>query len=140
MKTKPYLFPVHNVRAYPASTQVVEVYQQPDEASGKPSYEKNALWALLQAGWKLDQIAYQVPIEGGRLSRNGLLIDFILYTPSPIPIQVGSTWWHRDSSLETLEDARISNWFGRLPIRLFDIEVDTHEHALASVLREIGHA
>jgi len=98
------------------------------------------MWALQQAGWRIDQIAYQVPIEGGRASRNGLVIDFVLYTPSAIPIQVGATWWHKDSGEETLEDARISNVFGRPPLRAFDTDCDTKEHALAWVLRTIGHA
>jgi hypothetical protein len=124
-----------------ADITLPEMYQQKsaDVAPGKPSYENNMLWALLQAGWKMEQIAYQYPIDGGRASRNGLVIDFVLFSPSAIPIQVGATWWHRDSGEEGLEDARIAARFGRLPLRFFDQDVDTKAHALASVLREIGH-
>jgi hypothetical protein len=107
------------------------------EPSGKPAYEMNVLWALLQMGYRMEDIGYQVPIDGGRMSRNGLVVDFVLYTPTPIPIQVGATWWHKNSAEDTLEDARILNHFGRLPIRLFDIDADTREHALAALRREL---
>ncbi len=138
----PFQFPVPKPRATGLRGEAFNPYQPQGVVSTgpKPSYENNFMWALMQAGWRLDQIGYQQSIDGGRASRNGLVIDFILYTPSPIPIQVGATWWHRDSGEETLEDARIQNAIGRAPLKCFDVDCDTREHALAWVLREIGRA
>jgi hypothetical protein len=115
-----------------------ELYQQAKgEVNTQPAYEMNVLWALQQMGFRMEDIGYQVPIDGGRMSRGGLVVDFVLYTPTPIPIQVGATWWHKNSAEDTLEDARILNAFGRLPIRLFDTDAYTKEHALAALRREL---
>jgi hypothetical protein len=137
MKKQPFPYKVSKFRGIQAGSDITGLYQsKADIAPGTgPSYERNVYWALLQVGYDASQIAYQVPIDGGRMSRNGLIVDFVLYTPSAIPIQVGATWWHRDSAEDTLEDARISNIFGRPPIRFYDDDADTRQHALAAVRR-----
>jgi hypothetical protein len=133
------VYKVKKFRGTPQGEAVGDLYREAKgEVNSKPAYEMNVLWALLQMGYRMEDIGYQVPIDGGRMSRNGLVVDFVLYTPSAIPIQVGATWWHKDSGEETLEDARILNWFGRLPIRIFDVDADTKEHALAALRRELG--
>lgn len=101
-------------------------------------YEKNVYAALRQLGWPVDAIDYQVPIYGGRGIRGGLVVDFVLYTPSPIPMQVQADWWHRDGTQEVTEQAAILERFRRLPIMLKDVDADTLENALSAVMREIG--
>lgn len=105
---------------------------------GSSSLEVRVYAALLKAGYDRDQIVGQHPIAGGRAVRGGQIIDFVLYTPMPIPIEVNGEYWHRDSGQEFVKNAEIAAIYGREPVVIWGDECKTDEDALATVIRKIG--
>lgn len=102
------------------------------------SLEERIYRALLRSGWDEEQIAAQVPIAGGRSIRGGQVLDFVLYTPIPIPIEVNGDYWHRDSGEEFTDLVTIINIYGREPVVIWGDEAKTDDEALAVVVRKIG--
>ena len=96
--------------------------------------------ALLAEGWRQDQIDIQTPILGGRSRRGGHVIDFVLYTPVAIPINVNGNYWHRNTDKELQADLDIEQRFGRFPVTIWGDKAKDLAQARAEVRRLIGRA
>ena len=47
--------------------------------------------------WKLQiDFRFQVPVMGGRDRKGGFIVDFVAYTPLPVPIEVFGNYWHEN--------------------------------------------
>lgn len=82
---------------------------------------------------------YQVPVNGGRLLRGGQVVDFVVYNPFAQPVEVKGEHWHLgalgvDDPLKDQIEAMI---YGRLPIILWAVELQTLEMAYQTVRRKI---
>jgi len=98
-------------------------------------YEYNVALALEKLG--IDYI-FQFSIMGGKMHR-GYVIDFIINTPIPIPLEVNGEYWHRNMALELRQKSDIDAYlsqFGYAPLAiLWGKDTDTEEHALSSARR-----
>lgn len=83
---------------------------------------------------------YQVSIRGGRLLRGGQLLDFLLYIPNPLPLQVFGNYWHRAQlkNQDRLKLAILKQVFGVEPVVLWGSELETIEEAIDRVREVIG--
>lgn len=96
--------------------------------------------ALLAEGWRQDQIDIQTSILGGRSRTGGHVVDFVLYTPVAIPINVNGNYWHRNTDKELETDLAIQQKFGRAPITIWGDKAKDLTQARAEVRRLIGRA
>lgn len=104
------------------------------------SLEAMVYKALLYVGYTEDQIATQVPINGGSRLPGGLIIDFVIYTPVPIPVMVNGEYWHRDEDENFANEAEIMFVFGRPPVTIWGNECQTFDDAVGTVQRKVGQA
>lgn len=96
-------------------------------------------WRLAMAleAWGLNY-RFQVPIRGGRSRRGGLVVDFVVYDPWEIAVQVQGQYWHTGihGASETIESAQIRKVFGRL-VEFTDQELGSMDMAKAAVMQKI---
>lgn len=83
------------------------------------------------------QFEFQVPIHGGRSVRGGQVIDFVIYTPTPRPVQVEAEYWHRNKSENSFKLALIRKIYNTEPIIVQSFKLQTQEAADELVAREI---
>lgn len=96
--------------------------------------------ALIILGYKTDQIEIQTPVLGGRSRLGGQIVDFIVYTPRPVPIRVNGNWWHKNSEEELNMEASLKQVFGNQPvITIWGDEANTMDETVATLRRKIGH-
>lgn len=100
--------------------------------------EERIYKALRRAGWRAEDIDIQTPILGGRNTRGGQVIDFVLYRPSPLPIEANGNYWHRDAEAEYLATVEAWGEFGVEPVIIWGSEAENDDMALAVVLNRIG--
>jgi len=138
-----YKFPVKKVRQIktpaPFASQKELYPTLKEDLGGLGSTNEMRLYIALQmAGYK--DIETQVPVRGGRMIKGGQVLDFVLWTPHPIPIALDGTYWHRDSAESFIDSAEIAEEYGRPPVVFYDYDTDTIPHAYAAVLRLLGRA
>jgi hypothetical protein len=100
--------------------------------------ESRIYYAMLALGWKPNQIEAQVDIFGGRARKNGQVVDFVLYTPTPLPIRAQGEHWHQDAGLELIHQLQIHWAYGVDPIDIWGRDAKTIEQAKMTVLQKIG--
>jgi hypothetical protein len=83
---------------------------------------------------------YQVPIRGGTMLRGGQLLDFLLFIPNPLPLQVFGEYWHRAQmkNQDRWKLAILQQIYGVEPALLWGSELQTQEEANARVREVIG--
>lgn len=81
---------------------------------------------------------YQVPFMGGRSVRGGMVVDFIVSNPFPIPVEMMGEYWHSGAlgAGDRLRLAILMNIFDREPVEIWDYEVPTQDAADQVVRRE----
>lgn len=120
-------------------TPIIEPKKEPKEQMGliqgkRPeSWEE---WRVYKALVRLKvRFIYQVPILGGKQVRGGQVLDFLCYTPFPIPMPIMGKYWHRASP--TNEDkwklAILRKLFGVEPAVLYDDQLQDDEAAYQAV-------
>ena len=97
--------------------------------------EKRVYKALLANGWK--DIAWQYPVLGGRVP-GGLVVDFVVYTPMPIPVMVNGDYWHRNDDREFIVTTILAAVFGHDPVVIWGDEAQTQKDANRIVAQKIG--
>jgi hypothetical protein len=105
-----------------------------------PTQSNLELWcylALLELGWRDEDIALQTPLMGGRQIKGGAVVDIILYKPQPCAISLKGRYWHGNNEEEFLEDARLSAEFPEYVV-IWDDEAPTYEAMREVVLQRIG--
>ena len=65
-------------------------------------------YALLELGWKPEDITTQRGIDGGRSLPGGQVVDIVLYKPTSCAISYKGEYWHGNPDEETFDDARIA--------------------------------
>lgn len=136
-------FPVAKVRGVkgeaPISAESLYQAKNPENVEGFGSSNEGRLYiGLRRAGWRPEDIEVQTPILGGRSLPGGQVIDFVLLTPIPIPIQVVGAYWHRDASQEFWETVWVWREYGMEPVTFDELETDSVEHATQAVIKKLG--
>jgi len=80
---------------------------------------------------------YQYDIQGGHWVSGGIVVDFVLYIPFAIPLEVDERYWHKDTSGERYREAIITRYFGQKPIRLTGLETESVGLARSAIRRKI---
>lgn len=82
---------------------------------------------------------FQYSIWGGNRVRGGATIDFVVYNPYPIPVEVYGQYWHNQRTADdSFRMARIRQYFGREPVIITDDLLESQEEADAAVVRYIA--
>lgn len=87
---------------------------------------------------KLDYL-FQVGINGGRGIRGGQVIDFVVFTPRPVPVFIQGEYWHKKSTEneDILKQAAAQEVYGVRPILLMGEETDTRDKAFQAVRTKV---
>jgi len=99
-------------------------------------------WNVAQALDKLRmEYWFQYPIDGGRMVRGGMVIDFLIKEPpKDIPLNVDGDYWHKGEreAQDRLQDAalRMKPWLAPL-VRVKGSETGTIEDAEFVLRREL---
>ena len=82
---------------------------------------------------------FQYSIGGGASVRGGILVDFIVYNPFAIPVEVQGEHWHQEEldAEDRLRAARIEEYFGRELIYLWGDELSDQEETDQTVRDKI---
>ena len=83
---------------------------------------------------------FQYVLWGGSYLRGGVTIDFVVYNPFPIPVEVFGNYWHTGQfdSDDKMRMARIEDHFKRKIVILWGSELETQEMADKTVREKIG--
>lgn len=85
--------------------------------------------------YKLEYM-YQFLIRASsRQLRGAIVVDFLVFNPFGIPVQVYGEYWHSGErkSEDRLQEAYLQQYFGREVVVIFGTESDTREAAEAAV-------
>ena len=91
----------------------------------------------------LDKMEYgylfQVTYWGGRSVIGGQVLDFLVFLPAPIPVQVYGEYWHTGqlSSDDRYNEIQIANMVGQYPVILWGSETETVEDATSALKRKV---
>ncbi len=102
------------------------------------SLEQRIYNALLAVGWRRDAIEIQTPILGGRSTKGGQVLDFVVYRPTPVPICANGEYFHRDDGVEFIKTAQVMEQYGIMPVIIWGEEAQTPDQAEAVVLARVG--
>lgn len=119
-----------------------EIQQIPGQEVGlidgkAPASKEEWRLAVSFTKYKLE-FDYQVPLLGGRDIRGGMVVDFIVSNPFPIPVEMMGKYWHSGilGAGDRLRLAILSNLFDRPPVEIWDYEVTTQDACDQVVRRE----
>jgi hypothetical protein len=141
VKSKVYQFPKPRKIGADVTIPAPVVRQPADEATKmQSSLEMRVYQALLALGWKKEQIDVQTPVLGGRRRVGGLVLDFIVYTPLPIPIRVNGEYWHKNAETEAEMENKLKNYFKAEIVTIWGDEARTLQDAISVVRRKVGKA
>ncbi len=97
-------------------------------------------WRVAVALWKLKiSFEYQISVRSGTRLRGGQVVDFVVYNPFPLPVQVFGEYWHTGElgSDDRKKQAIISNLYGREPVVLWGSELGSQDDADSAVRRKL---
>ena len=116
------------------TSRIVTVTEYGYYVLGKKATKNEAFTAMALEHEKID-FKFQVWYWGGRQTLGGQVLDFLVFTPMPQPVQVFGEYWHTGSMAgrDRYNLAAIAQMFGRQPIILWGSETDTYELALQAV-------
>ena len=80
---------------------------------------------------------YQYQVQGGRSVRGGQVVDFMVYDPFPIALQVFGEYWHsaQATSEDNLKLNILAQIFGREPLVLWGSDLATQAATNEAVRR-----
>ena len=98
-------------------------------------------WRVAKALWALDvDFHFQVSIQGGAMGiRGGQVLDFLLFTPFPVPAQVFGEYWHKGelNSEERMKLAVIEQVYQHEAYLWWGKDLETDEEALQTVKEDL---
>lgn len=105
---------------------------------GKKATKNEANVALALEHEKIDFL-FQYWYLGGRDLLGGYVLDFLVFAPRRIPLEVFGEYWHSGqfASDDRLKLAILAQEFGYEPIIIWGSESETYEQALAAVRRKV---
>jgi len=80
---------------------------------------------------------YQYDIRGGHWVSGGIVVDFVVYIPFAVPLEVDERYWHTDSSRERYREAIIVQYFRQPVIRLTGSETADVGSARSAIRRKL---
>jgi len=82
---------------------------------------------------------FQVYCMGGHRVRGGQVLDFLVFAPLIVPIQVYGDYWHKGqlSSRDRLNIINLEQFLKREIVIIWGNESDTYEQAVAAVRKKI---
>jgi len=109
---------------------VVDSFGRSQQADSEPEYLfAQALLAEGKRFW------FQYSVRGGHGLKGGIILDFLVYDPFRIGIEIIGGYWHRETSEERFRDAIVEQFLGRELIKRPDTEIDTYDKARRAVKR-----
>lgn len=130
----PFKYKSHPKRAKPLGMPAWRVEKQeevivPVQGQMPDSVEELRLARALDK-YKIEY-KFQVDILGGHRVRGGFVLDFLVFTPRPVPISVEGSYWHKGSRIQQdqLLFQILRNKYGTIPIVVKSDELDTQENA-----------
>jgi hypothetical protein len=128
-----FQYPIKHSKKPPKRNVPVPEPDKPRETvgliQGKPprSIEE---WRVAVALWLYEvRFDYQVWLRGGTLLRGGQILDFLVYIPYPVPLQVFGEYWHHGQmgSEDHFKLAILRQMFNIEPIVLWGRFLQTQE-------------
>ena len=89
--------------------------------------------ALLELGYRPENIRIQQSVLGGRDRPGGFVSDIIVYKPHACLINPKGFWWHRNDEKEFYDDAVLAGMYPEVVI-IWDYEAPTYE-AMREIIR-----
>lgn len=83
------------------------------------------------------EFLFQFSIFSGHRSLGGIAVDFLVWAPFAVPVEIIGRYWHRDSSRERYRSAIIQQYFGRDVIEVSEEQSETIGAARSFIKREI---
>jgi len=82
---------------------------------------------------------FQYWYQGGQQKLGGYVLDFLVFVPTGIPLEVFGEYWHQGSmaSDDRYKLAVLTQAFKREPVIIWGNESDTYELALAAVRKKV---
>lgn len=120
--------------------EAVELRQIKGERA-QSSLEAMVATSLDKFGWDYQ---YQVGFFGGRRTRGGFIIDFIVETlPLPTPLFVHGQYWHgsKEQERDRIQMVLLTSTFGgqiNQPVVLFGIDLPDQDACDQAILKEFG--
>jgi len=85
------------------------------------------------------EYVFQYPLFGGTELRGGLVVDFVVYNPFPIPLEVFGEYWHTGtfSAFDRFKLSVEFDYFKREPVVFLEPQVRTPDLAEQAVRTNI---
>lgn len=85
--------------------------------------------------FKLEYMYQFLLRAGSRTERGAIVVDFLVFNPFGIPVQVYGEYWHSGerSAEDRLQEVYIQQYFGREVVAIMGTESDSRESAEAVV-------
>jgi len=82
---------------------------------------------------------YQFVVRGGGGRRGTITLDFLVFNPFGIPVQVYGEYWHSGerSAEDRLQEVYIQQYFGREVVAIMGTESDSRESAEAAIIAKV---
>ena len=121
------------------TSKIVAVTEYGYYVMGKKATKNEANVAMALEHEGLDFL-FQYYYRGGRDILGGYVLDFLVFAPMSIPLEVFGEYWHSGQmeSGDRLKIAILMQEFGREPVIIWGNESDTYELALAAVRKKVS--
>ena len=83
------------------------------------------------------QFLFQFQIHGGHRSLGGIAVDFVVWIPFIVPLEVIGKYWHQNSTRERFRSSLITSYFGREPIEFTEEETENVTNARSAVKNKL---
>jgi len=136
---KPYQFPTkRKAKGTPKPAPAIKSGDIPSmNYPGTTKPEQMVYLALLQLGYKPEDISVQQSVFGGRDFPGGYVGDIIVYKPHPCFISVKGKYWHSNDEKEFIDDAFLSDKYPEYVV-IWDYEIPTLDDAIRVVTFRVG--
>jgi hypothetical protein len=138
---KPYQYGKIKVGATRQRAAIPQAEKPPEEREpvgliqGQTPQSRNE-WYVAQAleEFKLPYM-YQLIVRGGGGRRGTIILDFLVFTPFSVPVQVYGEYWHsgQRKDEDRLQEAYIEQYFGREVVPIWGSESESREAARTAV-------
>ena len=121
----------------PAS-KIVAITEFGYYVQGKKATKNEAMVAMALEHEEVEFL-FQYWYQGGREILGGYVLDFLVFAPTGIPVEVFGEYWHQGSmaSGDRYKVAVLTQAFGREPVIIWGNESDTYELALQAVRKKV---
>lgn len=84
---------------------------------------------------------FQKWLWGGSRLRGGVIVDWVVFTPLPTPLEYDGTYWHTGEASEEdkLQRIRIAQYYGVPEVKVItslEVDSDTPQDEVLAVVRE----